>query len=66
VLMVVDQNLKWLVAVLLKDRKGHTVAHALDFNVLPVLPCCPVRLLSDNGPEFCCATAQRKRLAPPL
>jgi hypothetical protein len=56
VLMVVDQNSKWLVAVPLKDKKGHTVAHALEFNVLPVLPRCPVRLLSDNGPEFRCAS----------
>ena len=52
VLMVVDHFSKWLVSVPLKDKKGETVAHALEHRVLPVLPRCPIRLLSDNGPEF--------------
>ena len=52
VLMVVDHFSKWLVAVPLKDKRGETVARGLEHSVLPVLPKCPVRLLSDNGPEF--------------
>jgi hypothetical protein len=51
-LMAVDQFSKWLVAVPLKDKKGETVAHALEHRVLPILPRCPDRVLSDNGPEF--------------
>ena len=52
VLMVVDHFSKWLVSVPLKDKKGESVARALEQWVLPVLPRCPRRLLSDNGPEF--------------
>ena len=52
VLMVVDHFSKWLVAVPLRDKRGETVARALEQSVFPVLLRCPVRLLSDNGPEF--------------
>ena len=52
VLMVVDHFSKWLVAVPLQSKRGDAVAHALEHRVLPVLPRCPVRMLSDNGPEF--------------
>ena len=52
VLMAVDQFSKWLVAVPLQNKRSDSVAHALEHCVLPVLPRCPLRLLSDNGPEF--------------
>jgi transposase InsO family protein len=50
--MVVDQYFKWLVAVPLKDKRGETVAYALEHRVLPLFPEFPERILSDNGPEF--------------
>ena len=51
-LVVVDHCSKWLCAVPLTNKTSLTVAAALEHRVLPCLLRCPVRVLTDNGPEF--------------
>lgn len=51
-LMVVDHNSKWLAAVPIRNKQSETVVRAFEEQVLPSLPRVPLRLLTDNGPEF--------------
>ena len=51
-LVCVDHYSKWLCVVPIKNKKSVTVAEALRDRVLSSLPSIPLRLLSDNGPEF--------------
>ena len=51
-LVAVDHFSKWVAAVPLRDKKGSTVAKALQYQLLPFLPRVPTNVLSDNGPEF--------------
>ena len=50
--VMVDHFSKWLSVVPIKNKKAETVSAALETQVLPKLPLVPIRLLSDNGPEF--------------
>ena len=52
VLVAIDHFSKWLSVLPIKDKKGATVARALEERLLPNLPALPTRILSDNGPEF--------------
>ena len=51
-LMVVDHFSKWVSAVPIRNKQSHTVCKALEGNILPMLQRIPVRILTDNGPEF--------------
>ena len=51
-LVVVDHHSKWLSAVPLTSKTAGAVGSAFATRVIPCLPRCPDRLLSDNGPEF--------------
>ena len=51
-LVVVDHFSKWLSVIPIKDKRSETVASMMKYRVLPMLPCIPDRILSDNGPEF--------------
>jgi hypothetical protein len=54
-LMCVDHYSKWVAAVPIRNKTGLTVSNALKNQVLPFIPRVPVRILSDNGPEFTCS-----------
>ena len=51
-LTFIDHCSKWAYAVPLRNKRADTVVKAIETGVLPYLPRKPVRLLSDNGPEF--------------
>ena len=51
-LMVVDHFSKWVSAVPIRNKQSHAVCKALEGNIFPTLPRIPVRVLTDNGPEF--------------
>ena len=51
-LVVIDHNSKWLSMTPIKNKTAGTVAMALKRLILPSLLRLPVKLLSDNGPEF--------------
>ena len=51
-LMVVDHFSKWVTAVPIRNKQSRTICKCLEANVLPTLPRVPVRILTDNGPEF--------------
>ena len=51
-LVVVDHFSKFVAAVPLKNKQSATVIKAFVRNVLPFLPCIPINVLTDNGPEF--------------
>ena len=51
-LMMVDHYTKWVIAVPIRNKKSQTIARALEINILPNIPRVPVRILTDNGPEF--------------
>ena len=51
-LVVIDHNSKWTVAVPLSCKSSGAVVSALKNRVLPILPGLPRRVLSDNGQEF--------------
>lgn len=51
-LVAVDYHSKWLLVAPLKNKKSETVTKGLELIILPALPKCPTRILSDNGPEF--------------
>ena len=51
-LMVVDHFSKWVIAIPIRNKKSQTICQVLERNVLPNIPRMPVRILTDNGPEF--------------
>lgn len=51
-LVVMDHHTKWLSAVAIRYKTSATVAAAFEYRVLPFLPHWPVKVLTDNGPEF--------------
>lgn len=51
-LVVMDHYSKWLGAVPLSSKTSEAVSIALERKLLPFMPRCPVKILSDNGPEF--------------
>ena len=51
-LMMVDHFSKWVVGIPIRNKKSHTICQALERNILPNIPRIPVRILTDNGPEF--------------
>ena len=51
-LMTVDHYSKWVSAIPIRNKQSRTICKALENNVLPSLPRIPVRILTDNGPEF--------------
>ena len=51
-LVVMDHHTKWLSAVAIKSKTSASIASAFEYRVLPFLPHWPVRVLTDNGPEF--------------
>ena len=51
-LVVMDHHTKWLSAVAIKSKTTSAVAAAFEHRVLAFLPHWPVRVLTDNGPEF--------------
>ena len=55
-LVAVDHYSKWLVVVPIKNKQASTVTAAFEHRVLASLPAKPLRLLSDNGPEFISTT----------
>lgn len=54
-LVLVDHHSKWLSAVPLTGKKSSCVVGALKQQILPYLLRLPMKLLSDNGPEFSAA-----------
>ena len=50
-LVAVDHYSKWLSAVALRDKTARSVARGMK-NIISALPRVPVKILSDNGPEF--------------
>ena len=51
-LVLVDHWSKWLACVPIRNKQAKTVSISLEQRILPMLPCIPTRLLSDNGHEF--------------
>jgi hypothetical protein len=51
-LVVVDHYSKWVAAVPIKNKASVTIINAFSKQVFPFLPRVPVKLLTDNGPEF--------------
>jgi transposase InsO family protein len=51
-LAAVDHYSKWISLVPLKNKRSETVCRAMREQVLPSLLRTPVRILSDNGPEW--------------
>ena len=51
-LVAVDHFSKWLSVIPIRDKKAETVTRAIEERVLPSLPYKPMRVLTDNGPEF--------------
>ena len=51
-LMTVDHFSKWVTANPIRNKQSRTICKVLENNVLPTLPRVPVRILTDNGPEF--------------
>ena len=49
-LVAIDHHSKWASAVPVKDKKGKTVAKALEERIIPNLVRIPNSILSDNGP----------------
>ena len=52
VLVVVDHFSKWLSVIPIRDKRGETIKRAVEERILPSLPYKPIRVLTDNGPEF--------------
>ena len=48
-LVVVDHNSKWTCVVPIKNKTAKSVISALRSSVIPFLPRCPAKLLTDNG-----------------
>ena len=51
-LVAVDNLSKFMMVVPVKDKKSITIAHALEYQILPYIVRVPNRILSDNGNEF--------------
>jgi hypothetical protein len=51
-LMVVDHHTKWVAAVPIRNKTAAVVSKAFEATVLPYLPAIPLKVLTDNGPEF--------------
>ena len=51
-LMVVDHFSKWVIAFPIRNKKSQTICNVLERNILPNIPRIPIRILTDNGPEF--------------
>ena len=51
-LALVDHWSKWLACVPIRNKQAKTVSISLEQRILPMLPCIPTRLLSENGHEF--------------
>lgn len=51
-LMMVDHFSKWVIGIPIRNKKSQTICQALERNILPNIPRIPVRILTDNGPEF--------------
>ncbi|XP_068215653.1 uncharacterized protein [Palaemon carinicauda] len=49
---MVDHMSKFTYAIPIKDKRSETVARMVGQVMLPMCVCKPVRMLSDNGPEF--------------
>ena len=51
-LVIVDHYSKWLSVAPIKNKQANTVVNLLEKQIFPGLLKLPMRLLSDNGPEF--------------
>ena len=51
-IIVVDHNSKWVSAVPIKNKTSKAMVNAVKNQVLPYLPRCPGKMLTDNGSEF--------------
>ena len=52
VLVLVDHYSKWLAVAPIKNKRSSTVINLLERQIFPSLLKLPLRILSDNGPEF--------------
>ena len=52
VVVIVDHFSKWLAVAPIKNKRSQTIINLLENNIFPSLLKLPVRMLSDNGPEF--------------
>jgi hypothetical protein len=50
--VLVDHNSKWTCVVPIKNKYATTVVNVIEERMLPFLPRIPLKILSDNGPEF--------------
>ena len=51
-IIVVDHNSKWISAVAVKNKTSKSMVNAFKGQILPFLPRCPSKILTDNGSEF--------------
>lgn len=51
-LVAIDHNSKYLMAVPIKNKLAATVAEAFEARILPNMVRTPLCVLTDNGPEF--------------
>ena len=51
-LVMVDHHSKWVSMEPVKNKEASTIARVLEDRILPTLPWTPLRILTDNGPEF--------------
>ena len=51
-LVLVDHCSKWLSCIPIRSKTSRVVSSAFEHRVLPFLPVKPLKLLTDNGPEF--------------
>lgn len=52
ILVLIDHFSKWIATVPLRNKSAQATAAALGHQILPFLSDVPLRLLTDNGPEF--------------
>lgn len=57
-LVLADHKSKWVSAVPIKNKTSQHIASLLTNNIFPYLPKVPIKLLTDNGPEFSSAEFQ--------
>ena len=51
-IILVDHNSKWVSAVPIKNKTSKSMVDAVRERILPFLPRCPTKILTDNGTEF--------------
>ena len=51
-IILVDHNSKWISAVPIKNKTSKSMVNALKLQMLPFLPRCPRKIMTDNGSEF--------------